>query len=69
MFARVDDLKHAIQEAGETATMAELARRWGVSRQAVKKMVDRPGFPDPLVVTPGGTAIWLVDEADAYRNR
>lgn len=53
---------------GGLATVADLAKRWDVTVQRAWNMSKQAGFPAPLE-TIGGTKLYVVAEAEAYRNR
>lgn len=58
-----------IYEAGGLATIAELGRRWGVSRSRAHEMAQREDFPAPVAtVSEGAVALYAVVEADEWRN-
>lgn len=51
----------------EVVSVAEIARRLGVSRQAVHEASRRPGFPEPYaIVTKRGTPMWLPEEIEEW---
>ena len=53
----------AVAASGGLCTIADLARRWGITPQGARKHVRRPWFPEPIL-TEGGSELWLADEAD-----
>lgn len=50
------------------ATVAGLAKRWGVSHTRVAQLAKDPTFPpsEPIL---GGTPVYLIEAADAWRAR
>jgi predicted DNA-binding transcriptional regulator AlpA len=63
----MSDLRRSIAAAGGLYTRTGLAERWGVTRQAVSKMVLKPDFPKPILVD-GKHEAWPANEADAWRG-
>lgn len=51
-------------------SVKDLQRIFSMSRSSVYRMVDRPGFPRPVVVGPsdkrGSAARWRSDEIQSY---
>lgn len=51
-------------------SVKDLQRIFSLSRSSVYRMVERPGFPKPVVVGPsdkrGSAARWRSDEINAY---
>lgn len=43
-----DELRDLIARAGGLVHKAELAKRWGVSRQRINELVAMPDFPQPV---------------------
>lgn len=60
--------REAIAAGGGLVSMAGLARRWNVTHQAVRKMRTSETFPKPTTKVDGRSDVWLVHEADAWRN-
>lgn len=59
----------AISAAGGLASQADLARRWGMSRQRVHQLIPEPYFRAPAGLI-NRQPVWLPDEADHwYRSR
>lgn len=54
----------------EVVSAADLARRWNVSNEAVRQLMNHPEAPEPLPI-PGqrGTRYWAMPEVDAFRSR
>lgn len=59
-------LVNAVRELG-IASQADLARRWGVTRQRVWQHSREPGFPRPVAVV-NGKPVFVIAEADAWRR-
>jgi hypothetical protein len=55
-----------IEAAGGLATSAELAKRWGVSRQRGREIVAHPDFPAPVAEV-SGRKVYAIAEADDWR--
>jgi predicted DNA-binding transcriptional regulator AlpA len=55
-----------IERAGGILSLAGLARRWGMTRQSVWEMAQRPDFPKPIEQD-GEAKLWFADEADQWR--
>lgn len=66
MQKKIDQLRLLIDEVG-LVTQAQLARRWGVSREAVRQFMDDPDAPEPVFTE--GTKLWAIPEVDAFRTR
>jgi predicted DNA-binding transcriptional regulator AlpA len=49
------------------ASQADLARRWGLSRQRVHQLVREPAFPAPAGRV-SGQPVWFAAEADEWRE-
>lgn len=64
----MSELRKVIELAGGLANQSDLARRWGMSRQAVHDMTQRPDFPAPAT-TIGDRPVWSVEECDRWRGR
>ncbi len=60
-------LREPLDEQGGVATLADLARAWGVSKTRVHELARHPGFPPPLLMV-GRIAVYLRSEADDFRN-
>lgn len=52
----------------EIASAADLARRWGVSRQRVSRLIREDGFPAPVAEV-SGHPVWATREADEWREK
>ncbi len=65
-WRRVTAPRKEIEKAGGLFNQAGLAKRWGVSKQAVAKHVRKPDFPAPVAVE-GDGEVWFGMEADAWR--
>jgi predicted DNA-binding transcriptional regulator AlpA len=63
----VDDARVALATWDGLGSQADLAARWGVTRQRVWQLVREAGFPAP-VGRVNGQAVWLVGEADDWRK-
>ena len=61
------DARVYIDQAGGLYNQSGLAKRWGVTRQAVSKAVRRPDFPAPIPIE-GDGEVWFGEEADAWRR-
>lgn len=61
-----DELRAAIRAQGGLATLAGLARRWGISKQRAHTLAEHPDFPKP-VHAEGRWRLYLVSEADSFR--
>jgi hypothetical protein len=62
-----DELRQLIADAGGLQSIADLAKRWDVSRQRVKELTEYPTFPKP-VLTVGRSALYAGRECDAWRK-
>jgi predicted DNA-binding transcriptional regulator AlpA len=62
----VSDRQTTWATARDLATVAELARIWGVSRQRAAKVVSEHGFPEAYELH-GGQLVYSVAEANAWR--
>lgn len=51
----------------DASGVRELGRRWGVSREAARAVVARPGFPEPTTLDMG--RIWSEDDIAAWEAR
>ena len=48
---------------------ADLATRWGYTRQGVHQLVARPGFPAPAAtVNDGRVRVWLLADVEAFEQ-
>lgn len=54
--------------AVELVSGAEIGRRLGVSREAVRQWRDRPGFPKPLARV-GRSVVWDWKHIDAWATK
>jgi hypothetical protein len=61
------DVRSSIAAHGGLCSPSDLAARWGISPQRVRQLAEKPSFPEP-VRTAGGSALYLADEADAWRR-
>jgi predicted DNA-binding transcriptional regulator AlpA len=50
----------------EVLGVAEIARRLGVSRQAVDEASRRPGFPEPYAIVESRRRFWLPEEVEEW---
>lgn len=58
-----------IESCGGLATVPDLAVRWGVSRTRGYQLAKDETFPAPVAeVAEGRIAIYVVEEADAWRE-
>lgn len=49
--------------------IADLAARWGYTRQGVHQLVGRPGFPTPTaVVNSGRVRVWRLTDVEAFEQ-
>ena len=62
----MNDVRSAVVAAGGLCSIADLARRWGVSPQRARVLVRKPGFPEPIL-SEGNIELWPADEADAWK--
>jgi hypothetical protein len=62
------DIRRQLAAHGGLHSIADLARRWGVSKQRARELTMHPDFPKPIL-TAGGDRLWLASEADQFRNR
>jgi len=60
--------RKGIEQAGGLATVAELAKRWGITTQWAWELSRRDGFPAPIT-TLGGRDLFFVSETDAALDR
>src|SRR5262245_57322054 len=58
-------VREALQRVGALASQADLARRWGISRQRVHQLTREVDVPKPAA-TIGGQGAWIVEEVDAW---
>lgn len=61
-------LHSQIDKAGGLATLAGLARRYGLSAQRMSQLAHSETFPAPLRLVGGGD-VYSVAEVDAWRER
>jgi hypothetical protein len=64
------DVRDAIARAGGLFTLADLARRWGISIARVGQLAAHPDFPEPIVTgdgDPRGKRLYVGEEAEAFR--
>lgn len=48
---------------------ADLAARWGYTRQGVHQLAARPGFPAPVAAVNGGRIrVWLLANIEAFEQ-
>ena len=48
---------------------ADLAARWGYTRQGVHQLAARPGFPEPVAAVNGGRIrVWLLADVEAFER-
>jgi hypothetical protein len=48
---------------------ADLAARWGYTRQGVHQLAARPGFPAPVATVNGGRIrVWLLADVEAFEQ-
>lgn len=48
---------------------ADLAARWGYTRQGVHQLAARPGFPAPAAAVNGGRVrVWLLADVEAFER-
>ena len=48
---------------------ADLAARWGYTRQGVHQLAGRPGFPAPVAAVNGGRIrVWLLADVEAFEQ-
>lgn len=66
-----------VKASGGLAGRTKLAALWGVSRERARQLTEMPGFPEHVdYVSQRSTGrsivddqpVWLVDEADAWRQ-
>jgi hypothetical protein len=65
--AGAEDARRAVARMGGLASQADLARRWGTSRQRVNQLTREPGFPAPGGEV-NGQAVWFAAQADHWRE-
>lgn len=67
--AKVRSATHNIVREVGVASQADLARRWGISRQRVHVLSrTAPGFPEPVAVV-NGAPVWVIAECDEWWPR
>ena len=48
---------------------ADLAARWGYTRQGIHQLAGRPGFPTPAAAVNGGRVrVWLLADVEAFEQ-
>lgn len=62
---RVDQLREALRHV-ELATAADLARRWKITPEAVRRLLGGADAPGPIITGPNRQ--WAVAEAERYRS-
>lgn len=69
MAEKIAELRALLGEV-DVVSGADLARRWGVSNEAVRQLMNHPDAPEPLPI-PGqrGAHYWAMAEADTHRTR
>jgi len=50
----------------EVLCVSDIAKRLGVSRQAVDEASRRPNFPQPYMIVSSRRRFWLPDEVDEW---
>lgn len=63
--AMTEELRTALRNAGGMVSSADLARWWGFSHTAVKKMARREGFPRPALIV-GQYTLYAGNECAAW---
>ena len=49
--------------------VADLATRWGYTRQGVHQLAARTGFPEPVAAVNGGRIrVWLLADIEAFEQ-
>jgi len=64
---RVPEAQDRINRLGGLASQADMARRWGISRQRVHQLVGGLRFP-AVVGYVNGQAVWFAGAADQWRE-
>jgi hypothetical protein len=64
---RMPEVQDGIKRLGGLASQADLARRWGISRQRVHQLTRETGFPSPAGEV-NGQPVWFVAAADQWRK-
>ena len=50
--------------------VADLAVRWGYTRQGIHQLAARPGFPVPIAaVNSGRVRVWLLADVEVFEQR
>lgn len=50
--------------------IADLAARWGYTRQGVHQLTARPSFPAPTAAVNGGRVrVWLLGDVEAFEQK
>jgi hypothetical protein len=57
-----------IEDAGGLHSVADLAKRWGVTRARAHEMTGQRGFPEPLIYV-GRSPLYLGEEVDVWRGQ
>lgn len=48
---------------------ADLAARWGYTRQGVHQLATRPGFPTPVAAVNGGRVrVWMLADVEVFEQ-
>jgi predicted DNA-binding transcriptional regulator AlpA len=63
--AEAEEARAAVTAVDGIASQADLARRWGYTRQRVHQMIREPAFPKPAGYV-NGQAVWFAAEADRW---
>lgn len=63
--AGAEDARRTVARMGGLASQADLARRWGLTRQRVHQMIREPGFPAPGGQV-NGQPVWFAAVADQW---
>ena len=68
MTAReIDTVRKRIAAAGGLVNAGDLSRLWGISREAVRKLVNGETFPEPIGHLIQGP-VWLREQCDTWRR-
>lgn len=68
MAEKVNMLRDLAGEIG-LESLSDMARRWGVSREAARQFMDAEDAPVPVFETPAGVKYWATPDVDAFRTR
>ncbi len=50
--------------------IADLAARWGYTRQGIHQLTARPGFPEPAAAVNGNRVrVWLLSDVETFEQR